>query len=34
MRRFQLMGIYVFLVVVALGCAIARFAVLRGAAGH
>ena len=34
MQRFQLMGIYVVLVVVALGCAIARFAIVGAAAAH
>jgi len=33
-QRFRLMGIYVVLVVAALGCAIAGIAVLRAASAH
>jgi hypothetical protein len=34
MQRFRLMGIYVVFVVVALGCSVAGFAILRAAAAH
>jgi len=34
MQRFRVMGLYVVLVVVVLGCAIAAVAVLRAAPAH